>query len=566
MQARWFDSVSRQTSTKYPDGTRVTLAYDLNSNRTKLHDSSGRYSFVYDVLDRVSSSRNPLSKSLTYSYDAVGNRRSLAAPDSGRFSYVYDAADQLSALQNPFSERTTFSYDNAGRRTVQRSSNGTRASIIYDDANHVTQFHNRTSTGTALATFDYKYDNVGNRTGMLEASGDRLTWTYDNGDQLKSERRSGASSYTNTFTYDAVGNRNLKNDGTTRTTFSYDVADQLVYSQTPAGRTTNVYDSAGNQQIERPPARSRTTTVWYNENRPVLCRLPDTTRVTMSYNAGNRRVSKESSTETVKFVWDTSTDAYLAEFDGANTLQATYTQEPVQFGRAISQPRSSPSNWYHTDALGSIRALSNSSQVTSDTYLYDAWGNPLSSTGTTVNPFRWVGNVGYYFDSVTGLQYIRARTYQPTIARWTSVDPLFYMLAKAGMIGLASRDPMGFVGGLHIYAYVLLRPLSTLDPLGLIPPDHTNPRKDTHSRWPYTPGGPLGPQLPPRAFPLNPFDCLRSTLYSMCSTCCKSQECECDSDAFAITNALNNEWNTNYNRGPMANPGWDVWWGQHINY
>ena len=196
--------------------------------------------------------------------------------------------------------------------------------------------------------------------------------------------------------------------------------------------------------------------------------LADTTRVTMSYNADTRRVSKESAAETVKFVWDNVTDAYLAEFDGANALQATYTQEPVKFGRAISQRRSTTSNWYHTDALRSIRALSDNSQATSDTYLYDAWGNPLSSTGTTVNPFRWVGNVGYYFDTVTGLYYIRARNYQPTIARWTSVDPLFYMLAKAGTIGLGSRDPVGFGGGeFSTYAYATSESMRSVDPTGL---------------------------------------------------------------------------------------------------
>ena len=431
---------------------------------------------AWDVLDpfpksharaRQTKSGNPLSKSLTYSYDAVGNRRSLDAPDSGRFSYVYDAADQLSSVLNPFSELTTFSHDIAGRRTVQRYSNGTRASIIYDTANNVTQFHNRTSTGTAITTNDYKYDNVGNRTGMLEASGDRLTWTYDNGDQLKSERRSGASGYANTFTYDGVGNRTLKNAGATRTTFSYDVADQLVYSQAVAGRTSYVYDNAGNQQIERPPTGSRTTTVWDNENRPTLYRLPDTSLVTMSYNGNNRRVTKQTATETVKFVWDPAADAYLAEFNGSNVLQATYSQEPVQFGRALSQRRSTTSSWYHTDALGSTQALSNSSRVTSDTYLYDAWGNPITSTGTTVNPFRWVGNVGYYFDFDTGLYYIRARTYQPTIARWTSADPLFYMLAKAGAWGAFTKNPIGFNGSeWNLHEFVSSRPLALVDPSG----------------------------------------------------------------------------------------------------
>ncbi len=195
----------------------------------------------------------------------------------------------------------------------------------------------------------------------------------------------------------------------------------------------------------------------------------------MSYNGDNRRVSKVSATETVKFVWDTATDAYLAEYDAANALKATYTQEPVQFGRALSQRRSTTSHWYHTDALGSVRALTNSSQVTSDSYLYDAWGTPLSSTGTTVNPFRWVGNVGYYFDSATGLYYIRARNYQPTIARWTSVDPLFYMLARSGMLGFGVEDPSLLPSLVDIYTYARNNSLSYVDPSGLF--------SDHHATW-----------------------------------------------------------------------------------
>ena len=72
-----------------------------------------------------------------------------------------------------------------------------------------------------------------------------------------------------------------------------------------------------------------------------------------SYNSDSRRVTKQTPTSSVKFVWDPVTDAYLTELDGSNILLATYTQEPIQFGRLVSQRRSSISSWYHTDALGS---------------------------------------------------------------------------------------------------------------------------------------------------------------------------------------------------------------------
>lgn len=383
----------------------------------------------------------------------------------GRITYLYDAASQLTTVSNPYSERTTYTYDDAGRKTVQRFSNGTRASFIYDFASNITQLHNRTSAGVAITTFDYKYDSVNNPVSIVEASGDRVTWVYDNDNRIKAERRSGTSAYCNTFTYDSTGNRTVKNANSVLTTFAYDAANQLRYSQVTAGRTTYGYDSAGNQQIEQPPTGARTTTTWDYENQPVVYRLPDATRVSMSYNSDSRRVTKQSASETVKFVWDPVADAYLSELNVSNATQVVYTQAPKQFGGVISQRRATTSNWYHTDSLGSTRALTNASQVVSDTYLYDAWGNPLTSTGTTVNPFRWVGNVGYYFDTATGLFYIRARTYQPKTARWTSIDPLFAMLALSG--GL-SRDPLGYRGSERdLYEYVSGNPSSSVDPFGL---------------------------------------------------------------------------------------------------
>jgi RHS repeat-associated protein len=46
---------------------------------------------------------------------------------------------------------------------------------------------------------------------------------------------------------------------------------------------------------------------------------------------------------------------------------------------------------------------------------------PLS--GSTVNVFRWVGELGYYFDIDRLAYYLRARPYNPAIARFLSRDP-----------------------------------------------------------------------------------------------------------------------------------------------
>jgi RHS repeat-associated protein len=124
------------------------------------------------------------------------------------------------------------------------------------------------------------------------------------------------------------------------------------------------------------------------------------------------------------FVWDSVNDCVMSELDGSGAVQVTYTNEPQQYGGVISQRRGTTTSTYHADALGSTRALTDNSGAVTDTYLNDAWGNSVVSTGTTVNPFRWVGKYGYYTDNSTGQVYVRARMYQPTAARWCSVDPL----------------------------------------------------------------------------------------------------------------------------------------------
>jgi RHS repeat-associated protein len=205
----------------------------------------------------------------------------------------------------------------------------------------------------------------------------------------------------------------------------YDVANQLTYGLAAAGRTTYTFDAAGNQQIELTPAGARTTTTWNYENQPTVYQLSTGSRVTMSYNADNRRTQKQTAaTTSTKFIWEPTMDAYFSELNNSNTNQKLYTFEPVQYGNLISQ-RVGGDHYIHADALGSTRALSSTGTTVSDTFLYDAWGNEVARTGTTaIAPFRWVGGVGYYYDTETGMYYVRARMYKPTLARWMSVDPL----------------------------------------------------------------------------------------------------------------------------------------------
>jgi hypothetical protein len=55
-------------------------------------------------------------------------------------------------------------------------------------------------------------------------------------------------------------------------------------------------------------------------------------------------------------------------------------------------------SYYHADALGSTCALTDETQTVTDRYEYDAFGEQRAHSGQTVNPFRFVGEMGYYYD------------------------------------------------------------------------------------------------------------------------------------------------------------------------
>ena len=89
-------------------------------------------------------------------------------------------------------------------------------------------------------------------------------------------------------------------------------------------------------------------------------------------------------------------------------------------------------------------------------YTYDAWGNPLTTTGTMagtqgkLNPFRYRG---YVYDTETGSYYVASRYYDPEIGRYLNADSV---IAGVG----------GSVQGYNLFAYCFNNPVNMSDSSG----------------------------------------------------------------------------------------------------
>lgn len=110
------------------------------------------------------------------------------------------------------------------------------------------------------------------------------------------------------------------------------------------------------------------------------------------------------------------------------------------------------------DANWNTIALTNTSGTVQQRYRYLAYGtpirlNPNGSLATGTDSILWdCLYAGYRYDRNTGLYLIRNRWLDCVTGSWLS------------------RDPLGFSAGLNMYLYTSNRPISSLDPLGLIDP------------------------------------------------------------------------------------------------
>ncbi len=106
----------------------------------------------------------------------------------------------------------------------------------------------------------------------------------------------------------------------------------------------------------------------------------------------------------------------------------------------------------HSDALGSVRMITDSTGSSVAHYEYDAWGNVLPSSSDISFGFnyRYVGSFGLRWDATLGMYYCRNRFYDPTLQRFIS------------------RDSIGLWGEINLYSYPL-NPIVEADPMGLQP-------------------------------------------------------------------------------------------------
>ena len=152
-------------------------------------------------------------------------------------------------------------------------------------------------------------------------------------------------------------------------------------------------------------------------------------------------VEPASTNATDRILESTVTTTYSYVYNGGQLVQETIATSVTENGTTTtttdvlnyfydaSGPMSVDYNgdiyYYVTNLQGDIVAILNSSGTSVVTYTYDAWGKPLTTSGTmaeTLGDGNALRYRGYVYDTESGLYYLQSRYYDPEIGRFINAD------------------------------------------------------------------------------------------------------------------------------------------------
>ncbi|MDB5391701.1 MAG: repeat protein, partial [Planctomycetaceae bacterium] len=437
--------VSQET---FPDNTINSYTYDSRGRLATATDPDGTTTFTYDAADHLTRVDYPAGRFIQYTYDAAGRRTFMEDNTGLKIHYLYDQSGRLSELRDASGATETrivlYTYDVTGRLAREDKGNGSSTVYTYDLAGQVKSIANLAPDNSINSQFTYTYDALGHRIGMGTTDG-QWTFTYN----LTGELTHAVFVSTNpaianqdlSYAYDALGNR-------TQTTLNGVVTNYTsnnLNQYTSVGDTTNTYDADGNLISQNGPDGLRQFS-YDALNRLVQVVTPDGTWQ-YEYDAlGNRVAMIENGVET-DYLIDPSNGQkdVIGAFDSDGNPTASYV-----YGFSLAAVMSgNNTGYYDFDSIGSTAGVSGSNGTYSGggltaNYAYDPLGNLLSSTSSFTNPFQFVGGAGVLTQS-NGLDLMQARAYDPSLGRFTAIDPLRMSGLDPNLYRYAANDPLGFI-------------------------------------------------------------------------------------------------------------------------
>ena len=321
--------------------------------------------YAYNALDLIEKVTDNGTVTAEYGCYPDGSIRSLK---NGNLytEYAFDADKNLTGLKTVLGTEVLadnhYTYDPNGNRTEKRQIGGTTR-YTYDALNQLNKVQYPSYTE------ELYYDRAGNRTRRI-AKGVEELYKYDPRNRLTEYTKGGV---TTQFTYDNAGNL-LKDD---KARYTYDAFN----------RTEKVETFDGHVQINRYDAEG------------LRHEMEEDGRLVQFIFRGDEITAEEKDSSVIRYI--RGYDLIASDAESARTYYHYASDEMSSITHIVGS----------THEMGADQVLNH--------YEYDAWGNTTVCEETVENRFRFNGQ---QYDPITQQYYLRARFYNPVIARFTQED------------------------------------------------------------------------------------------------------------------------------------------------
>ncbi|WP_343817671.1 RHS repeat protein [Dyella marensis] len=496
-----YDGLGNATGLHSPDTGTSTYVYDAAGNRIQATDARGVVSHsTYDALNRITATTYPTSSAnvsyhydeadsvtgctgshpagrltsmvetavtTVYCYDLRGNvvqKRQTQGTNVDTVSYAYTLADRLASTRTPDGTFIQYGRDGLGRINVVTAQLpgagsvgnvvtnvsylpfGPIASYTLGNGQTITRSYDANYAVTDVVSpalnLHFARDAMGNITALGNASGANPaieTYNYDPLYRLLGLKDAQGQAM-ETYTYNKTGDRLSKaSNGLATGTYGYQAGTHRL---TSIGSSARTYDANGNTTGNG--TGGDTFGYGYNDrNRMTVVQRNGLTVANYVYNAMGERVAKVAATNQ-RFAYDE--DSQLAGEYG--TTSRTYVWlDNLPVAMVDTNGVTSTVSYVHADALGTPRAITNSSgaAVWQWGYNLNPFGEKAPSVAGVILNLRFPGQ---YYDTESGLVSNGARYYCAECGRYSA------------------SDPSGLAGGMSTYAIDLNNPLRYFDPDG----------------------------------------------------------------------------------------------------
>jgi len=376
---RLFDAANRVITVNNSTGNNYHFIYDNNDNVLSMSNVTGTSSFTYNNLNQLIQYHDPFNKTVSYTYDAVGNKKTIVYPGGYTVNYGYDATNNLKSVTDWLNHTFIYSYDAAGRTTQVQYPNTINCKYNFDAAGRLTSKLNFSSNNTIIAGSSFTLDAIGNKiteqrqgpvaAGLINQS---RAYIYGNDDRMLTD------SIWN-FANDNSGNRTAETNGVKTATYTFSV-DNILNSRVDTSGIASQY----------------------------------------SYDVNGHRLSKSVGVNSSLYVLDKSSNLaqILQITDASGVIKSNYI---YGLGLLETIDAASAPLYYHFDAQHNTSVLTDQTGILKDSYTYDPFGTLLSHSGTTIQPFTFLGEYGVEQET-PAIYYVRARYYDATNGRFISKD------------------------------------------------------------------------------------------------------------------------------------------------